>query len=636
MSGSERPRSDVHSVHRALDVLEAVSAAGEIGVTELADQLGLPISTVHNLLRTLGRRHYLVSSGGRYGLGPALAELQTSWDAGRSLAELLGPRIRDLASAAAGSASAVVLDGDRATVVAFDPGPADLVLNLDTRSSLNPLGLLGGRTLVAAQAPQEWIHRVTQVAGIEPEWAPDDWVRTLSQIAADGLVARGGVRGLTWGVAVPVWSRAGHPICSVACEVPAPLATDARRAELEELVSDAADRLSADLGGAAVREAVSFVAAVDAGRVDAGRVSTGGSSGPTGGSAGAGSSSDTAPRGVLCPVDELGRIDRFVPDSLASSGPTLLLVDNPLTIDHEVDVPSVLYRDTVTDWVRLMSHQHNQRDEPLVVSTTASNPTGRPAELWVRRCGVGLDAAPSVAGQRATRDFLAEESESLVATLAPGETWWDDDVLVPGQVRSGLWELRATVDRVPVPLVVATSVRRPDQDVDPVVGPVTGIRFGNLQRATFDHADRRARLAVDLTAGAQQAAFNGPARPSSPWFRPERAITGEYAPGVDVVDGGRAAVNNGNYGVRYELTVDLVTQDPTRSVGIWLHPSGGVGHHVVGLDGEVWASPLVHDRMAWLVGTVDLAQRRTVSIRLMLPGGSFGSQQLIFTPDVPA
>jgi DNA-binding IclR family transcriptional regulator len=68
----------VRSVQNALNVLEAVALSdGDVGVTQLADRLGLTKGSVHRHLTTLVDRGYLVqnSSTARYGVGPKYALL---------------------------------------------------------------------------------------------------------------------------------------------------------------------------------------------------------------------------------------------------------------------------------------------------------------------------------------------------------------------------------------------------------------------------------------------------------------------------------------------------------------------------------------------------------------------------------
>lgn len=65
----------IESVETALDVLEAAAEVDDLGVTELADRLDRPKSTVHHYVSTLESRGYLERSGDRYELGLGLLSL---------------------------------------------------------------------------------------------------------------------------------------------------------------------------------------------------------------------------------------------------------------------------------------------------------------------------------------------------------------------------------------------------------------------------------------------------------------------------------------------------------------------------------------------------------------------------------
>lgn len=74
---SSRPTGGVQSVNKALDVLEALAeAGGELALTDLAIDAGLPLATMHRMARTLVDRGYLRQlPDRRYGLGDALIPL---------------------------------------------------------------------------------------------------------------------------------------------------------------------------------------------------------------------------------------------------------------------------------------------------------------------------------------------------------------------------------------------------------------------------------------------------------------------------------------------------------------------------------------------------------------------------------
>lgn len=66
---NNRGDTTVGAVENALDVLEALVSMNGAGVTELADELSLSKSTIHNHLHTLSNRGYVTRDGTEYRVG---------------------------------------------------------------------------------------------------------------------------------------------------------------------------------------------------------------------------------------------------------------------------------------------------------------------------------------------------------------------------------------------------------------------------------------------------------------------------------------------------------------------------------------------------------------------------------------
>ena len=81
-----RRMSTVQSIDRAFAVLRSLTS-GPAGVTEIADRVGLPKSTVSRLLSTLEELGAVeqVAAGGDYRVGWAMLELAAAARPGRSL-----------------------------------------------------------------------------------------------------------------------------------------------------------------------------------------------------------------------------------------------------------------------------------------------------------------------------------------------------------------------------------------------------------------------------------------------------------------------------------------------------------------------------------------------------------------------
>jgi len=146
--------SGVQSIERAFAVLRTL-ATGPAGVTDLADRTGLPKSTVSRLLAALEREGAVAQagSGGRYRLGPLLAELAPAAAPGLNLAALARPHLAELTRLTGETSGLAVLDGGE--VVYLDHVDSDeAVLVRDWTGERIPAHLVpSGLALLAHAAP---------------------------------------------------------------------------------------------------------------------------------------------------------------------------------------------------------------------------------------------------------------------------------------------------------------------------------------------------------------------------------------------------------------------------------------------------------------------------------------------------
>lgn len=103
MASNEGRFGGVGATETTFDIVERIGADGEARVTELAGELGLAKSTVHNHLQTLSRRGYVVQEGDDYRLSLRFLHLgqrvrtrlpayQLAHDKVKKLAEQTGER----------------------------------------------------------------------------------------------------------------------------------------------------------------------------------------------------------------------------------------------------------------------------------------------------------------------------------------------------------------------------------------------------------------------------------------------------------------------------------------------------------------------------------------------------------------
>ena len=149
-------RGTIQSVERAVRILrELGSGAARLGVTELADRLGLAKGTVHGLLRTLERQEFVEQDPetGKYRLGPAMLQLGNAFLdnhelRGRSLlwADSLASRVTEAVRVG-------VLNGPSVLIVHHVFRPDDSVQILEVGASIPWNASALGKAIVAFLEP---------------------------------------------------------------------------------------------------------------------------------------------------------------------------------------------------------------------------------------------------------------------------------------------------------------------------------------------------------------------------------------------------------------------------------------------------------------------------------------------------
>ena len=148
-----RPTGGVQSIERALDLLEMLAdAGGALGLSELAATSGLPLPTVHRLMRTLVNRGYVRQEASRrYALGPRLIWLgETS---SRMLGTWLRPFLAQLVRETGETANMAMLDGDEVVYIAQVPSPHSMRMFTEPGRRVRPHCTAVGKALLAQLPP---------------------------------------------------------------------------------------------------------------------------------------------------------------------------------------------------------------------------------------------------------------------------------------------------------------------------------------------------------------------------------------------------------------------------------------------------------------------------------------------------
>jgi len=147
--GARSGSGGVQSIERAFALLETMAdAGGLVGLTRLAAASGLPLPTIHRLVRTLVSLGYVRQDSSRqYALGPRLIRL------GEGASRLVGlwarPHLTMLVDALGESANLAVLDGSEVMYMAQVPGRHSMRMFTEVGRRVSPHCTAVGKALLA-------------------------------------------------------------------------------------------------------------------------------------------------------------------------------------------------------------------------------------------------------------------------------------------------------------------------------------------------------------------------------------------------------------------------------------------------------------------------------------------------------
>lgn len=241
--------SAVQSIERAFAVLRALSL-GPAGVTEIADEVGLPKSTVSRILATLQGEGAVVQdeAGGDYGLGPALVVLAAAADPGENLVVAATPHVEHLMKATGETAGLGVRDGSHVLYVAEASSDTDVTMR-DWTGLWAPLHAVpSGLAILAHLADAELdslltgpLEQLTAATVTDPALIRN----RLAEIRDEGVVwVRGEFRPDIVSVAAPVWAD-GAVVAAIHVHGPSyRFPEPGTENDIADLVIDGATRLS--------------------------------------------------------------------------------------------------------------------------------------------------------------------------------------------------------------------------------------------------------------------------------------------------------------------------------------------------------------------------------------------------------
>jgi IclR family transcriptional regulator, acetate operon repressor len=245
----------VQSLERAFTLLELMAEeGGEVPLSRLAIGSGLPLSTIHRLIRTLVARGYVRQlPSRRYVLGPRLIHLGES--SSRALGTWALPHLTDLVDSTGETANMAMLDGDRVVYVAQAPSRHSMRMFTEVGRRVLPHSTGVGKALLANTPPDE-VRAVLARTGMPAATertitTPDGFLEALAHVrevgyAMDDNEQELGVRCIA--VSVPDSPTAA----AISISGPAGRVTEASTDKFVPLMHEVAEQLSkalANTGG---------------------------------------------------------------------------------------------------------------------------------------------------------------------------------------------------------------------------------------------------------------------------------------------------------------------------------------------------------------------------------------------------
>jgi IclR family KDG regulon transcriptional repressor len=249
-------RDSVQSLERAFDLLEALAAGGELGVTELANRTGLVPSTAHRLLHTLTKRGYVTQSPetGRYLLGYKVVEVASGLEHRRErLRAVARPHLEGIQRATGETVNLVVLEADRVVYIDQVEGSRNVRMFTTVGTSVLAHSTGSGKAIMAFGPPEapaalygdrelEQLTRrtLTTLAALE-----DDFKRIRRRgYALDNEEHEEGVGC----VAAAVFDHTGRPCAAISVSGPTARILHEHSSELGALLIERAALVSESLG----------------------------------------------------------------------------------------------------------------------------------------------------------------------------------------------------------------------------------------------------------------------------------------------------------------------------------------------------------------------------------------------------
>jgi IclR family acetate operon transcriptional repressor len=218
----------VKSSARTLDILELISdSPDEFTLSDISNNLDIPISSLHALVHTLVKREYLEKDQltNRYGFGPKFGQLVAAYTKKFDLVSLAEPVMDKIRSQCEEAISMSVLDEDTIRFIHFKPATS-LVQVVNTIGSRFPAHATGSGKIMLAYLPKMAIDDLYPKENL-PSVTPNTISKKTKLISALAEARRLGYsyddeesETGVWAVASSICNAEGSPVAAISIVVP--------------------------------------------------------------------------------------------------------------------------------------------------------------------------------------------------------------------------------------------------------------------------------------------------------------------------------------------------------------------------------------------------------------------------------
>jgi DNA-binding IclR family transcriptional regulator len=247
----------VQPVVRALRTLGVLGRERQgLTLKQLAEELSVPIGSLHRLLAVLSEERYIVRSPSsrRYFLGPAARSLAESKDTPNSILNTPHRALSDIAALSGETVFLTELIGDSAVCVALVEGSHPLRLFVQIGYEL-PMHAAASARVLLADLDDEDVRRLLSVTTLtaftdETPTTVEDVMSHIALVRTRGYdVCDDELDRQVWAVSAPVLMSTGRACASITLAAPeSRLADISSRRRALDAVLDAAAAMSRDLG----------------------------------------------------------------------------------------------------------------------------------------------------------------------------------------------------------------------------------------------------------------------------------------------------------------------------------------------------------------------------------------------------